>query len=86
MSFTPTPNKNFVHTLIHNVTYGRNISYNGPELTLISNNLQSAYHQPSILNTSIANKCQEGRILRPLLHPLYQIFARLGLVPNSVVA
>ena len=54
------PDRKFVHTLIHNLTYGCNIGYNGPDLDQISSNLQSAYHQPIILDTAIANECQAG--------------------------
>ena len=81
------PNCNFVYTLIHNLTYGYNIGYNGPELTLIINNLQPAYHQPSILDASIAKECQEGRIVGPFSRPLCLIFAILALAwfPNTMV-
>ena len=73
-----------MHTLIHNLTYGCNIGYNGPELTLISNNLQSAYHQSSILDASIAKECEEGRILGPFSRPPLLNFCSfgLGLIPK----
>ena len=78
------PNHSFVHKFIHNLS---KIGYNGPELTLISNNLQSAYHQPSIIAASIAKECKEGRILGPFSHPLCLIFAPLALAwfPNMIV-
>ena len=78
------PDRKFVHTLIHNLIYGYNIGYNGPELDQISSNLHSAYHQPIILDTAIANECQVGRILGPFAHPPLPHFrsSGLGLVPK----
>ena len=78
------PDHKFVHTLIHNLTYGCNIGYNGPELDRISSNRHSAYHQPIILDTAIANECQVGRILGPFTHPPLPHFrsSGLGLVPK----
>ena len=78
------PDRKFVYTLIHNLTYGCNIGYNGPELDQISSNL---HHQLIILDTAIANECQAGRILGLFAHTLLPHFhsSGLGLVPKHDV-
>jgi len=69
-----------VITLKHNLTYGCNIGYGGPELDQISNNLQSVHHEPTILDAAIATKCQAQQILGLLAHAHSPISVPLVLV------
>ena len=78
------PNQNFVHELIHNIQHGCSIGYNGPQFSHCSKNLPSAYQQPLILDNTLLQECNAGRILGPFDTPPLPDFrcSGLGLVPK----
>ena len=78
------PDQAFVHNLIHNIQSGCNIGYAGPQFSHCNGNLPSAYQQPSILDSALAQECKEGRILGPFDTPPLPSFrcSGLGLVPK----
>ena len=78
------PDQTFVHNLIHNIQSGCNIGYAGPQFSHCNGNLPSAYQQPSILDSALAQDCKEGRILGPFNTPPLPNFrcSGRGLVPK----
>ena len=78
------PDQNFVHELIHNIQHGCSIGYNGPQFAHCSKNLPSAYQEPLILDNTLAQECNAGRILGPFDNPPLPDFccSGLGLVPK----
>jgi len=73
----------FVNTLIGNLINGCDIGYTGPQFTH-HNNLYSAYQQPTILDTTIAEECKAEQVLGPFEEPPLSSFhsSGLGLVPK----
>jgi len=78
------PNQSFATTLIHNLTHGCSIGYNGPQFAHTSRNLPSAFQQPEILDTALAAECAAGRILGPYNNPPLPNLrcTGLGLIPK----
>ena len=81
---TSHPDRLFVHNLIGNLINGCDIGYTRPQFTYRSNNLHSAYQQPTILDATIAEECKAGRVLGPFDKPPLPCFrsSGLGLVPK----
>ena len=69
------PDQMFVHELIHNLQYGCNISYTGPQFSHCKNNLPSSFQHPTTLDDSIT-----AEIKTPLLPNFH--CSGLGLVPK----
>ena len=61
------PDQTFVHQLIHNMQYGCDISYTGPQLSHYSINFPSSFQHPSPLDDNIITEYNAGRILRPYI-------------------
>jgi len=79
------PDRHFVNTLIGNLINGCDIGYTGPQFTHHSNNIHSAYQQPTILDATIAEECKAGQVLglfEELSLPCF-CSSGLGLVPKN---
>ena len=78
------PDWTFVSQLIHNLQYGCNIGYTGPQFAHCSNNLPSSFQHPSTLDANIIAECDKGHILGPFKTPPLLNFrcSGLGLVPK----
>ena len=78
------PDQPFVKQLLHNLQYGCAIGYAGPQFSHCSNNLPSAFQQPSILDITLASECSAGRILGPFPSPPlpYLRCSGLGIIPK----
>ena len=78
------PDKAFVRRLVDNLRHGCAIGYEGPQFTHLANNLQSAFQQPTVIDTTLKEECEAGRILGPFQHPPLPNFrtSGLGLVPK----
>ena len=79
------PDQVFVNQLIHNLQYGCNIGYTGPQFAHCgSSNLPSSFQHPSTLDANINAECDKGRILGPFETPPLPNFrcSGLGLVPK----
>ena len=70
--------------LIHNLQYGCNIGYTGPQFAHCGNNLPSSFQHPSTLDANIIAECDKGCILGPFETPPLSNFrcSGLGLVPK----
>jgi len=78
------PDKVFVRQLIDNLRHGCSIGYTGPQFTHIADNLQSATQQPEVIDATLKEECEAGRILGPFALPPLPNFrtSGLGLVPK----
>ena len=78
------PDQVFVNQLIHNLQYGCNIGYTGPQFAHCGSNLPSSFQHPSTLDANINVECDKGRILGPFETPPLPNFrcSGLGLVPK----
>lgn len=78
------PDQPFVKQLLHNLQYGCAIGYNGPQFSHCSNNLPSAFQQPSVLDTTLASECSAGHILGPFPSPPLPNLrcSGLGIIPK----
>ena len=64
--------------------HGCSIGYTGPQFTHIADKIQSASQQPEVINATLKEGCEAGRILGPFaLPPLPNFYTSgLGLVPK----
>jgi len=69
------PNRVFIRQLIDNLRQGCAIGYNGPHFTSLAPNLQSAFQQPEVIDATLRDECEAGRILGPSDQPPFLIFA-----------
>ena len=78
------PDKVFVRQLIDSLRQGCKIGYTGPQFTYIALNLQSASQQPEVIDATLRDECEAGRILGPFDQPPLPNFrtSGLGLVPK----
>ena len=78
------PDKVFVRQLIDSLRQGCKIGYTGPQFTYIAPNLQSASQQPEVIDATLRDECEAGRILGPFDQPPLPNFrtSGLGLVPK----
>ena len=78
------PDKAFVEQLIYDLCHGCTIGYNEPQFSYLAKNLASASQQPEVIDTTLAKKCELGRILGPFENPPLPNFCTsgLGLVPK----
>ena len=76
------PNQAFVSNLIYSLTYGFNIGYTGPRLTLTAPNLPSAYQQPHIVDEALNKEVAEHRMAGPFLTPPYPNLRCSGVATN----
>ena len=79
--FALHPDGTFV---IHNLRYGCNIGYTGPQFAHCGNNFPSSFQHPSTLDANANVECNKGRILSPFKTPPLPNFrcSGLGLVPK----
>ena len=63
------PDKGFVHQLLHNLTHGCCIGYDGPHLAHTARYLPSARAHPDIISAALAKECQAGRMADPYPSP-----------------
>ena len=78
------PDRVFVRQLIDNLRQGCTIGYTGPQFTYLAPNLQSASQQPEVIDATLRDECEAGRILGPFDQPPLLNFrtSDLGLVPE----
>ena len=55
--------------LIDNLQQSCAIGYTGPQLSDLASNLQSASQQPELIDTTLRDECEAGRILGPFGQP-----------------
>lgn len=79
------PDKYFVSQLLHNVTPGCAIGYNGPQFPFIARHLLSARAHPDIITAALAKECLAGRMAGPYPSPpLTNVrCSGLGVVPKK---
>jgi len=70
--------------LIDNLRRGCAIGYKGPQFTYLASNLESASQQPNVIDATLKEECEAGRILGPFDKPPLPNFrtSGLGLVPK----
>ena len=61
--------KIFVRQLIDSLRQGCKIGYTGPQFTYVAPNLQSASQQPEVIDATLRDECEAGRILGPFDQP-----------------
>ena len=66
------PDWTFVHKLIHDLQYGCDIGYTGPQFSHYSNNLPSSFQHPSTLDDNITVECNAGHLV-----PLHSLFSNV---------
>ena len=78
------PDRVFVRQLIDNLRRGCTIGYTGPQFTYLAPNLHSASQQPEVIDATLRDECEAGRILGPFDQPPLPNFrtSGLGLVPK----
>ena len=78
------PDCSFVRQLIHKLTHGCSIGYEGAHFAHTCNNLPSAFQQPEVLNAALTTECATGCILGPYVnHSLPNLCCSgLGLIPK----
>ena len=78
------PDKVFVRQLIDNLRLGCTIGYTGPQFTHLALNLESAFQQPEVIDATLKEECEAGRVLGPFDQPPLPNFrtSGLGLVPK----
>ena len=78
------PDKVFVRQLIHDLQFGCNIGYTGPQFAHLTNNLPSAHQQPKAIDATLKKECEAGRILGPFQTPPLKNFrtSGLGVIPK----
>jgi len=72
------PNKAFVRQLIDNLQHGCAIGYAGPQFTYFANNLRSAFQQLEVIDATLKDECEAGRVLGPFRHPPLPNFRTSG--------
>ena len=79
------PDSSFRSFLLHGLTHGFRIGYNGPRDFLISKNLSSAIENPEIVDNYLADECVRGHTAGPFDTPPCMPFrsAGLGVVPKK---
>ena len=79
------PDKGFVNQLLHNITHGCNIGYEGPHFTLTAKHLSTAYSHPHVISDTLAKECAAGRMAGPYDHPPLPNLrcSGLGVVPKK---
>ena len=79
------PDKDFVDQLVHNLTLGCNIGYQGPQFPYTARNLQSAWISPEVVDNTIHSEKQAGRLEGPFPTPPLPNFraSGIGLVPKK---
>ena len=84
LSYYSTLTKSLLEELYYNLRHGCTIGYTGPQFTYLASNLQSAYQQPEVIDTTLKDECEAGRILGPFDEPPLPNFrpSGLGLVPK----
>ena len=67
-----------------NVQHDCEIGYTGPQFTYLASNLESTYQQPHVIDATLKDECEAGRILGPFDEPPLPNFrtSGLGLVPK----
>ena len=63
------PDNGFVRQLLHNITHGCSIGYNGPQFPHTARHLPSARLHPDIISQGIAKECNAGRMAGPYSAP-----------------
>ena len=78
------PDKVFVRQLIATLRQGCTIGYTDPQFTYLAPNLQSASQQPEVIDATLKDECEVGRILGLFDQPPLPNFciSGLGLVPK----
>ena len=76
--------KVFVRQLIHDLQFGCNIGYTGPQFAHLANNLPSAHQQPNAIDATLKKECEAGHFLGPFQTPPLKIFrtSGLGVIPK----
>ena len=59
------PDKAFTSKLIHSLTHGFDIGYEGPCDTLIARNLRSAFEHPEVVDEALKSEVAENRMAGP---------------------
>ena len=59
------PDRVFVRQLIDNLRHGCSIGYSGPHFMSLAPNLQSAFQQREVIDATLKDECEAGRILGP---------------------
>ena len=75
----------FINSLIHDMTFGFNIGYNGPRRKRICHNLRSAIENPIAAGESILKELKQRHMAGPFrLSPLPNLqISLIGLVPKK---
>lgn len=73
------PDRVFVRQLIDNLQQDCTIGYTSPQFTYLAPNLQSASQQPEVIDATLRDECEAGRILGPFDQPPLLNFRTLGL-------
>ena len=63
------PDKGFVSQLLHNITHGCDIGYNGPHFSHTANHLVSAHTHPHVISEALTKECMAGRLAGPYSSP-----------------
>ena len=63
------PDKVWISTLIHGLTFGVRLGYTGPRLKMHARNLLSARKHPEAIDSELAKERAAGRILGPFQSP-----------------
>ena len=79
------PNKGFVRQLLHNVTHGCCIGYDGPHFSHVAQHLPTAYTHAHVITSSIEKECLAGRMAGPYTQPPLPHLrcSGLGVVPKK---
>ena len=79
------PDNGFVRQLLHNITHGCNIGYDGPHFLHTAPHLPTTYTHPHIIDAAIAKECTAGRLAGPYTTPPLPHFrcSGLGVVPKK---
>ena len=63
------PDKMWCSQLLHNLTHGATIGYQGPRYTRITPNLASASLHPDIITAELERECSKGHVAGPFPTP-----------------
>jgi hypothetical protein len=79
------PNQSFVNKLCSELTEGARIGYSGPRSPRFSNNLPTAFENPTIISNNLAEEVKKGRTAGPFASPPFKNFqvSPIGLVPKK---
>ena len=78
------PDKVFVRQLIHDLQFGCNVGYTGPQFAYLAKNLPSAHQKPNAIDATLKKECEAGCILGSFQTPPLKNFCTsgLGVIPK----